>query len=333
MVAAGRLVNVKDADAHLTVISPRSGLSGEMKHRIYTEKVVDVYHDRSFGGEEDLYDAEGKLYDMVLTAIDDSDLSRSICVMARKLRIPVNVADVPPECDFYFGSLIRRGPLQVMVSTGGKGPKIANQVRMLVERSLPENVGEAISRVGVLRGKLRERVPEQKESGRRMRWMIDVCERWSCECARRERWGRGSYEDADTLLRSSMLVCRGSTSRNDRPRHGTHLGRLGEGQGTQLRRGQGRHESVRPYMAFTGQAFLCYMSSCGVHLTLVGGTFGLRSGGGGQSGSGSGEGARSAEIAARDCIRVNVQHSMWTRPDGARRRRWPLALGRGRPSV
>ncbi|PWN28261.1 siroheme synthase middle domains-like protein [Jaminaea rosea] len=179
MVAAGRLVNVKDADAHLTVISPRSGLSGEMKHRIDTEKVVDVYHDRSFGGEEDLYDAEGKLYDMVLTAIDDSDLSRSICVMARKLRIPVNVADVPPECDFYFGSLIRRGPLQVMVSTGGKGPKIANQVRTLVERSLPENVGEAISRVGVLRGKLRERVPEQKESGRRMRWMIDVCERWS----------------------------------------------------------------------------------------------------------------------------------------------------------
>ena len=50
----GRLVNVKDADAHLTVICPTSGLCGEMKHRIFNEKIVDVYHDRLFSGEEDL---------------------------------------------------------------------------------------------------------------------------------------------------------------------------------------------------------------------------------------------------------------------------------------
>lgn len=152
-----------------------------MKYRIHTEGTVDVYHDRAFGGESDLYTPEGTLYDMVLTAIDDASLSRSICEMARRLRIPVNVADVPPECDFYFGSLIRRGPLQVMVSTGGKGPKIANQVRMLLERALPPVVGQAITRVGELRQRLRQRVPEQSKSGRRMRWMIDVCEKWNWE--------------------------------------------------------------------------------------------------------------------------------------------------------
>lgn len=172
-------MNVKDADAHVTVISPRSGLSPEMKYRIDEQQIVEVYHDRSFVGKEDLYDEQGKLYDMVLTAIDDADLSRSICQMARALRIPVNVADVPPECDFYFGSLIRRGPLQVMVSTGGKGPKIANQVRLLIEKSLPDSVGSAILKVGQLRAKLRQRVPEQQKSGKRMRWMIDVCEKWS----------------------------------------------------------------------------------------------------------------------------------------------------------
>ncbi|CAO1628933.1 unnamed protein product [Parajaminaea phylloscopi] len=179
LVAAGRLVNVKDADAHITVIAPRSGLSPEMRYRIDQEKVVDVYHDRAFAGESDLYDEAGKLYDMVLTAIDDADLSRSICEMARRLRIPVNVADVPPECDFYFGSLVRRGPLQVMVSTGGKGPKIANQVRMLIERALPDDIGAAILKVGQLRAKLRQRVPEQRKSGQRMKWMIDVCEKWT----------------------------------------------------------------------------------------------------------------------------------------------------------
>lgn len=36
-------------------------------------------------------------YDMVLTAIDDVNVSRSICLLCRQGRIPVNVADVPPE--------------------------------------------------------------------------------------------------------------------------------------------------------------------------------------------------------------------------------------------
>ncbi|CAO1625815.1 unnamed protein product [Sympodiomycopsis kandeliae] len=179
MVAAGRLVNIKDADAHVTVISPRSGLSSEMKYRIDTEHTVDIYHDREFGGESDLYTSDGGLYDMVLTAIDDSNLSRSICEMSRRLRIPVNVADVPPECDFYFGSLIRRGPLQIMVSTGGKGPKIANQVRTLVEKVLPVELGKTIEKVGQLRQKLRNKVPNQSQSNKRMKWMIDVCNTWN----------------------------------------------------------------------------------------------------------------------------------------------------------
>lgn len=150
-----------------------------MRYRLDVQGVIDEYHDREFLGEADLYDSDGKLYDMVLTAIDDSTLSRQICEMARRLRIPVNVADVPPECDFYFGSLIRRGPLQIMVSTGGKGPKIANQVRMLLEKALPVNLGQAIEKVGILRQKLRAKVPEQNKSGKRMKWMIDVCEKWN----------------------------------------------------------------------------------------------------------------------------------------------------------
>lgn len=176
MVAAGRLINVKDADAHLTVLCPRSGLCSEMKYRIDVEKSVDVYLDKSYDSPSDI---EG--YDMVLTAIDDSETSRTICHIARNLKIPVNVADVPPECDFYFGSLIRRGPLQVMVSTGGKGPRIAASTRAVIERALPENIGQAIENVGMLRAMLRQKVPEQKQGPKRMRWMINVCDKWSTD--------------------------------------------------------------------------------------------------------------------------------------------------------
>ncbi|KAN0063560.1 Bifunctional dehydrogenase and ferrochelatase [Thecaphora frezii] len=175
-VAAGRLVNVKDADAHVTVLCPRSGLCSEMAYRIDVERTVDVYLDSAYSSDTIL---DG--FDMVLTAIDDLELSKSICYACRSRRIPVNVADVPPECDFYFGSLIRNGPLQVMVSTGGQGPKIASQTRQKIQAAIPQNVGQAIQNVGKLRSLLRKKVPQTEMGARRMRWMIEVCEKWNLD--------------------------------------------------------------------------------------------------------------------------------------------------------
>lgn len=132
-------------------------------------------------------DLEG--IDMVLTAIDDVTTSQFIYSLANERRIPTNVADIPPECDFYFGSQIRSGPLQIMISTNGKGPKIANIVRRRIEQFVEEmapaegGVGKVIERVGALRERLRSRAPGTggEVGKRRMKWMIGVCEEWSLE--------------------------------------------------------------------------------------------------------------------------------------------------------
>ena len=57
--------------------------------------------------------------DMVMCAIDDPEASTQVWKLCKERRIPANIADVPEECDFYFGSVHRDGPLQVMVSTKG----------------------------------------------------------------------------------------------------------------------------------------------------------------------------------------------------------------------
>lgn len=176
-VASGRIESVLVADAKITLISPRSGLHPLTKQFIdATDRIT--YHDRTFAGPDDL---DG--IDMVLTAIDDVETSRTICALCRTARIPINVADIPPSCDFYFGSQIRRLPLQIMISTNGQGPKMANIVRRKIEESLPEGVEDAITNVGGLRGKLRERAPGVggDVGRRRMRWMIDVCNAWDVE--------------------------------------------------------------------------------------------------------------------------------------------------------
>lgn len=173
-VASGRIESVLAADARLTIISPSSGLHPLTK--LFIEGPYPItYHDRTFGGVEDLSGV-----DMVLTAIDDVAQSRTICALCRDLRIPVNVADIPDSCDFFFGSQIRDGPLQIMVSTNGQSPKLANIIKRKIEKHLPEHAGDAIANVGRLRTLLKERAPGVggEVSKRRMKWMVDVCNSW-----------------------------------------------------------------------------------------------------------------------------------------------------------
>jgi precorrin-2 dehydrogenase / sirohydrochlorin ferrochelatase len=176
-VASGRIESVLAADALITIISPDEGLH-PLTRRYITSSDRITYHDRVFAGSGDLV-----AVDMVLTAVDDVEKSREICDMCRALKIPVNVADIPPSCDFYFGSQIRDGPLQIMISTNGKSPKLANIIRKKIELSLPSNAGEAIKKVGELRTRLKERAPGVggDVGRRRMRWMVDVCTSWEMD--------------------------------------------------------------------------------------------------------------------------------------------------------
>ena len=159
-----------------------------MAYRVEKNQVT--YHDRKFE-PSDLDDA-----DMVLTAIDDPDASSMIWKLSKERRIPTNVADVPPECDFYFGSVHRDGPLQIMVSTNGNGPKLASIVRKQIANTLPTNLGKAITKVGKLRSKLRKLAPEPEQGPKRMQWMSKVCEQWTLD-----QLVEMSEQDMETLLR------------------------------------------------------------------------------------------------------------------------------------
>lgn len=149
------------------MISPRDGLNDEVAYRIEQNQVE--YLDRKFE-VSDLDDPDK--FAMVLTAVDDPEASSEIWKLCKKKRIAANIADVPPECDFYFGSQHRDGPLQIMVSTNGKGPRLANIVRRGIAANLPPKIGEAIEQVGRLRKKLRGVAPGSDEGPKRMSWCV-----------------------------------------------------------------------------------------------------------------------------------------------------------------
>lgn len=122
-----------------------------------------------------------KNVNMVLTAIDDPEASTQIWKLCKERRIAANIADVPPECDFYFGSVHRDGPLQIMVSTNGKGPRLAASIRKQIAATLPMNAGAAVDKVGTLRAMLRKIEPGPEAVSSRMGWMIEVSDAYSWE--------------------------------------------------------------------------------------------------------------------------------------------------------
>ncbi|GES76644.1 siroheme synthase middle domains-like protein [Rhizophagus clarus] len=174
-VACGRVLKSLDADAKVILVCPEQGLHPELKYRIRKNQIY-KYINREF----DPIDLEEDI-DLVLTAIDDPIKSKEIYQLSKEKKLPINVADVPPLCDFYFMSECRNGPLQIAVSTNGKGPKLANIVRDHVSKNLPNGIGEAITKVGILRQSIRKIDPDHKSSSNRMKWMSKFCEDWSIE--------------------------------------------------------------------------------------------------------------------------------------------------------
>jgi uroporphyrin-III C-methyltransferase / precorrin-2 dehydrogenase / sirohydrochlorin ferrochelatase len=85
---------------------------------------------------------------------EQGERAEAIKAEARARGIPVNVVDVPDECDFYTPSIIDRAPLTVAVSSEGDAPVLARLVRAKIEALLAPEVG-AVAR---LAGSLRERV-------------------------------------------------------------------------------------------------------------------------------------------------------------------------------
>ena len=73
---------------------------------------------------------------------------------ARSRGVPLNVVDVPAECDFYTPSIIDRAPLTIAVATEGDAPVLARLIRSRIEAALSPNLGALAALAGAMREKV-----------------------------------------------------------------------------------------------------------------------------------------------------------------------------------
>lgn len=93
---------------------------------------------------------------VVVCATDKRAVNRAVFEEASAAGIPVNVVDDPELCSFIVPSVVRRGPLQVAISTGGRSPAFAKFMRLHLEQAIGEEFGVLAELAGRMRDRARE---------------------------------------------------------------------------------------------------------------------------------------------------------------------------------
>jgi len=96
---------------------------------------------------------------LVIAATNNPAVNREIHQAAAQRNILCNAVDDPPNCDFYFGSVVARGDLQIAISTAGESPALAQRLRREIEEQLPADLGPWLAQLGALRREILSAAP------------------------------------------------------------------------------------------------------------------------------------------------------------------------------
>lgn len=91
---------------------------------------------------------------LAVAATDDALVNSRIAMAARQRGIMVAVADAPDSGDCTFPALLRRGELEIAISTGGRCPAFAVLVRDRIARLIGDEYGDALEQLALAREKL-----------------------------------------------------------------------------------------------------------------------------------------------------------------------------------
>lgn len=88
---------------------------------------------------------------LVVVATSSPSVNERIYHEAQRRGILCNVVDVPDLCDFFYPAVVRRGDLQIAVSTAGQSPSLAQQIRQQLEKQFGPGYTEWVAELGETR--------------------------------------------------------------------------------------------------------------------------------------------------------------------------------------
>jgi precorrin-2 dehydrogenase / sirohydrochlorin ferrochelatase len=132
------------AGASVRVIAPR----GTAAVVLWAREGAITWEPRAF----EVADLEGIF--LVIAATSSRDVNATIFHEARQRNILCNAVDDPEYCDFYYPAVVRRGDLQLAISTNGHSPALAQRIRRELEMQFGPEYGEWLEGLGNIRKQL-----------------------------------------------------------------------------------------------------------------------------------------------------------------------------------
>ena len=93
--------------------------------------------------------------DLVIAATNDKSFNYLVWEKAKGSKVLINVADTPDLCDFYLGSIVRKGNLKIAISTNGKSPTIAKRLKEVLQEAIPDTLDGVLTKLSQIRDKLK----------------------------------------------------------------------------------------------------------------------------------------------------------------------------------
>ncbi|MGA3129693.1 MAG: siroheme synthase CysG [Terracidiphilus sp.] len=154
-------------------------------------------HQLAVEGKLELIEREFRPSDLdgsfiVIAATDVPEVNATVYREAVARGIPCNSVDDIPNCDFFFGSVVSRGDLQIAISTAGESPAVAQRLRREIDEQLPADLGLWLAQLGELRREVLVTHPRGEERRLLLHELAhrEICDSALCSTRQLARTGK-----------------------------------------------------------------------------------------------------------------------------------------------
>jgi precorrin-2 dehydrogenase / sirohydrochlorin ferrochelatase len=124
---------------------------------------------------------------LAVVATSSRTLNERVYDEAQQRGVLCNVVDVPELCDFFYPSVVRRGDLQIAVSTAGQSPSLAQKIRQQLEKQFGPGYAEWVAELGETRRLI---LASDLDKDRKLELLHSLASREALEAAQAEHLHR-----------------------------------------------------------------------------------------------------------------------------------------------
>jgi precorrin-2 dehydrogenase/sirohydrochlorin ferrochelatase len=177
-IGEGKIAGLLEAGAEPTVVATE--VTEKVQEWAFASKIT--WLSRKFSPA----DLDGVF--LVVAATSRVEVNELVFREAAQRGVLCNVVDDPERCDFYYPAVLRRGRLQIAISTSGSSPALAQRLRHELEHQFSACYGAWLEELAEIRRRL---ISTHLDAGQRRRWLHGLASREAFESFVQKRAAEG----------------------------------------------------------------------------------------------------------------------------------------------